>query len=57
MVPTQCPAIRSLEFSLIAIINIVGRKRRINLHTKDYKAKLEKLRSARLTRYEQLVNF
>jgi hypothetical protein len=57
MVPAQCPAIRSLEFPLIAIINIVGRKRRRNLHTKDYKAKLEKLRSARLTRYEQLVNF
>jgi hypothetical protein len=32
-----------------------GRER--NLHTKSYKAKLERLRSARLTRHDQAVNF
>jgi hypothetical protein len=31
------------------------RERRRNLHTKSYKAKLEQLRSARLTRHDQAV--
>jgi hypothetical protein len=41
--------LRSLDFPLIAVIGIIGRERERNLHTKGYKAKLEQLRSARLT--------
>jgi hypothetical protein len=32
-------------------------KEEYNLHTKSYKAKLERLRSARLARHDQAVNF
>jgi hypothetical protein len=36
---------------------LVGKEKRRNLHTKSYKAKLERLRSARLTRRDQAVRF
>jgi hypothetical protein len=51
----QNPALRNLNFPLLAIISIVGRERRRNLHTKSYKAKLEQLRSARLICRDQAV--
>jgi hypothetical protein len=37
----QNPALRSLDFPLLAIIDITERERRRNLHIKSYKAKLE----------------
>jgi hypothetical protein len=34
-------ALRSLDFSLLAVINIVRRERRRNMYTKSYKAKIK----------------
>jgi hypothetical protein len=48
-------SIQSLEFPLLAVISIVGRVRERNIHTKSYKAKLERLHSARLTHHDQAV--
>jgi hypothetical protein len=54
-IPTHNPVLRSLDFPLIAIIGNTGRERRRNLHTKKLQRKLNRLRSARLTRRDQAV--
>jgi hypothetical protein len=45
---------QSLDFPLTAINSIARRERERNLHT-TVKAKLERLRSTRLTRHDQAV--
>jgi hypothetical protein len=40
---------------MTTVIDIARREGRRNLHTKSYKAKLERLRLARLTRRDQVV--
>jgi hypothetical protein len=55
MVLAWNPALKSLEFQLTAVIGIAERERRRNLHTKNYKAKLERLCLTRLTRRDQAV--
>jgi hypothetical protein len=50
------PALRSLDFSLIVIIDIVGREREEETYTpKSYKSKIERLLSAKLTHLDQAV--
>jgi hypothetical protein len=44
-----------MDFPLVAIIGITGTERERNQHMKGYKAKLERLRLARLTRHDQAV--
>jgi hypothetical protein len=56
-VPIHTLALRSLDFPLIVVIDITGREGERSLAYKGYKAKLEPLRSARLTRHDQAVNF
>jgi hypothetical protein len=53
--PVQNPALKSLDFPLTAVNGLAGKEKRRNMHTKSYKAKLERLRSARLTRRDQAV--
>jgi hypothetical protein len=45
----------SLDFPLIAIKGITRGERRRNLHTKNYKAMLERLHSSRLSHHDQAV--
>jgi hypothetical protein len=51
----QNPALRSLDFPLTVVNGLAGKEKRRNLHIKSYKAKLERLRSIRLTRRDQAV--
>jgi hypothetical protein len=44
-----------MDFPLIVVIDIAERERRRNMHTKGYKEKLERLRSARLNHHDQTV--
>jgi hypothetical protein len=53
--PVWNPGLRSLNFPLTAINGIVGREREETCTPKSYKAKLERLRSARLTHRDQVV--
>jgi hypothetical protein len=56
MVSVRDPVHRSLDFSLTAFNDFTERDRRGGTCThKKYKAKLERLRSARLTRHDQAV--
>jgi hypothetical protein len=55
-VPARNPAVRSLDFPLLAIIGIIirGRGEKKPTHN-NYKAKLERLHLARLTHHDQEV--
>jgi hypothetical protein len=54
-VPAQNLALRSMVFPLTAVISIAGRDRRRTCTSKSYKAKLERLCSARLIHQDQTV--